>query len=222
MTWRSIFAFALLVLIATSMGMAVAAVEQSPTFPTQPSAWTYLLEPVLALAAYACAIVLIVMRRGAEWDVELRNAAVFGGLAGLIEIINIALENGIPFAVRGPILQIVGMLILFAIWGMAGAWTARQLGTIRSGLLASALAAGVSMVIGVTAGFAIELFVAPPEPGYVATWAEFKRSGWSDPSAFGIANTLNSGFSHLVIAPVVAIVVGSIGAWIGRLMFPES
>ncbi len=166
---------------------------------------------------YACAIVVVVMRRGAAWDVELKNAAVFGSLAGLIEMINIGLENGVPFIVRGPGLPIAGMIILFAIWGMAGARTARQLGTIRSGLLTSVMSAGVSMVIGGTAGFAIELFATSPEPAYVATWAEFKRSGWSEAGAFAIANTLNSGFSHLVIAPLVGIVVGSLGAWIGRL-----
>jgi len=217
MTWRSVFAFVLLVLIATSIGMAVAAVERSPTFLAQPSARTFLLEPVLALVAYACGIVVVVMKRGIAWDVELRNAAVFGSIAGLIETINIAIENGIPVVVRSPVLQIAGMLALFTIWGIAGAWTARQLGTIRSGMVAAVLAAGVCMVIGVTAGFAIGLFVAPPQPGYVATWAEFKRSGWSEAGAFAIANTFDSGFTHLLIAPVVAIVIGSFGAWIGRL-----
>ena len=216
-TWRSAFAFGLLVLIAASMGMAVAAVERSAVFLTQPSARLLLMEPLLALAAYAFVIVLVVMRRGAEWEVELRNAAVFGGLAGLIEIANIAIENGIPFAVRGPVLQIAAMLLIFALWGMAGARTARELGTFRSGVLAAVLSAAACMVVGVTAGFALELFAAPPEPGYVATWAEFRRSGWSDPGAFGIANTLNSGFSHLLIAPVVAMVVGGIGASIGRV-----
>ena len=216
MLGRSLIAFALLVLIAASIGMAVAAVERSPAFLTQPSARAYLVEPVLALVAYACAVVVIVMRRGAAWEAELKSAAVFGGVAGLIEIVNIAIENGIPFAVQGPQLQITAMLILFAVWGMAGAWTTRELGTIRSGMLASVLSAGVSMVIGVTAGFALQFFIAPPQPGYVATWAEFKRSGWSDAGAFGIANTLDSGFNHLVIAPMVGIAVGSLGAWIGR------
>jgi len=222
MMGRSVIAFALLVLIAASIGMAVAAVERSPTFLAQPSARTFLIEPVLALVVYACAVVVIVMRCGLEWDVELRNAAVFGGLAGLIEIINIAIESGIPFSVQGPAVQIAAMLILFTTWGMAGAWTARQLSTLRSGVLASVLSAGVSMVIGVTTGFALEFFIAPPQPANVATWAEFKRSGWSDAGAFGIANTLDSGFTHLVAAPVVGMVVGSLGAWIGRFRWSRS
>jgi len=67
-----------------------------------------------------------------------------------------------------------------------------------------------------TIGFVIQLFVAPPEPGYISTWAEFKRSGWIDPSAFGVANTLDSGFTHLVIAPVVALVLGGVASLIAR------
>ncbi len=65
-----------------------------------------------------------------------------------------------------------------------------------------------------TIGFVIQFFVAPPEPGYISTWAEFKRSGWTDPSAFGVANTLDSGFTHLVIAPVVALVLGGVASLI--------
>lgn len=222
MTGRSVIAFALLVLIAASIGMAVAAVERSPTFLAQPSARTFLAEPLLALVVYACAVVVIVMRRGAAWEVELRNAAMFGGLAGLIEVTNISIENGIPFSIKGPSFQIAAMLALFVIWGMAGARTARQIGTVRSGVLASILSAGISMLTGVTAGFALQFFIAPPQPAYVATWEEFRRSGWLDAGAFGIANTLDSGFTHLVIAPLVAIVVGSVGGWIGRSMRSSS
>jgi hypothetical protein len=35
--------------------------------------------------------------------------------------------------------------------------------------------------------------------------------------AFGLANKLGSGFAHLVIAPVVALVFGGVGSFIGRL-----
>jgi hypothetical protein len=71
------------------------------------------------------------------------------------------------------------------------------------------------MVIAVTMGFALELFIAPPSAGYIETWAEFQRSGWMDAHAFGIANTLESGFTHLWMGPVVALVVGSLGAATG-------
>lgn len=49
------------------------------------------------------------------------------------------------------------------------------------------------MAVTVTAGLATELFIARP----ASTWPEFRRSGWLDPHAFGIANALDSGFTHL-------------------------
>jgi hypothetical protein len=127
----------------------------------------------------------------------------------------VALENGIGVAVQVPAVQLAGMLFVFALWGVAGARSARELNRFRPGVIAAVMSAGVCMVIGVTAGFAMELFIAPPRPDYVTSWAEFKRSGWTDAHAFGIANTLDSGFTHLWMGPVVAVIVGSVGAWIG-------
>jgi hypothetical protein len=62
------------------------------------------------------------------------------------------------------------------------------------------------------------MFLAPANPALVATWQEFKRSAWTDPAAIQIANTLDSAFSHLLLAPVVALVVGAIGAGLGKLL----
>jgi hypothetical protein len=50
----------------------------------------------------------------------------------------------------------------------------------------------------------------------VATWSEFRRSGWADPGAFQVANTLDSAFSHLLLAPVAAGIVGALGSILGR------
>jgi hypothetical protein len=215
MAWRAIFAFVLTLMIAASIGMAIAAVERSPVYLHEPASRTIVLEPVLTLIVYAGVITIVVANRGVEWDVELRNAALFGSVAGLCEVLNLLIENGLLFPVRGPALQIAGMLLIFALWAAAGARAARVLGRFRPGVVAAVMSAGVCMVITVTVGFATELFIAPPHPDYVATWAEFKRSGWTDPNAFGIANTLASGFTHLIMGPVIAFLVGSFGSWLG-------
>ena len=217
MICRTAFAIAMLVLIVAAMAMAAIAVARYPAFLAQPSARTFLLEPLLVFVTYGASIVFIVVKmRGADSDIVLRNAALFGSATGVVEIANIAIENGIPFAVRGPVLQIAVMLLVFAVWGFAGFRTSRVLGTVRSGILTSVFSAGICMVIAVVAGFAIEFFLAPPRPDYVATWGEFQRSGWTDARAFGIANALDSGFSHLVIAPIVALVFGGAASWLAR------
>ena len=68
------------------------------------------------------------------------------------------------------------------------------------------------MLIAVAGGFCIQFFLVPPEPAYVSTWGEFMRSGWTDARAFGVANTLDAGFTHLVIAPVVALLFGGVAS----------
>ena len=216
MTWRAVFAFGLVVMIAASIGMAVAAVEHSPGWISHPGAATILRKVWLALAVYAGLIVLVVAGRGHAWDVELRFAAVFGSVAGAVEVVNIALENWASNGAISPAVQIAGMLVLLLLWGVAAARTARDLHRFRPGVAAAVMSAGVCMVIGVTAGFALELFIAPPLPGYIATWPEFQRSGWMDARAFGIGNTLDSGFTHLWMGPVIAMVVGAIGAGMVR------
>ena len=44
-------------------------------------------------------------------------------------------------------------------------------------------------------------------------WAEFERSEWTDARALGVANTLDSGVTHLVIAPIVALMFGGTGSF---------
>jgi hypothetical protein len=72
------------------------------------------------------------------------------------------------------------------------------------------------MLVAVTPGFVIQFFASRPEPAYISTWAEFKRSGWTDARAFGLANTLDSGFTHLVIAPIVALVFGGVASFLAQ------
>jgi hypothetical protein len=215
--WRGTFGFALLGLIVIDLGMITVGVARYPELLSQPGARTFVAEPIGVLIAYAIAVVCIARTHGTYWDGILRTAIIFGLLAGTFEIINIGIENGIPFAIRGPALQIVFMFSVFISWGIAGFRTARSLGSISAGLIAAVCSAGICMLMAVTAGFLIQFFLVPPKPEYVSTWSEFKRGGWTDPHAFGVANTLDSGFTHLIIAPVVALIFGGFASLLARL-----
>jgi hypothetical protein len=191
------------------------AVVQYPDFFSQPGAHVVVLESSFALVAYAVAALWVGRPRGAERDIIV-SAALFGLLGGTVEALNIGIENAIPAAVHTPALPIAFMFTIFASWGVAGFRTARSLNSIRAGLLTAVSSAAICMLIAVTAGFVIEFFAARPEPAYISTWAEFKRSGWTDARAFGLANTLDSGFTHLVIAPVVALVFGGVASFLAQ------
>jgi hypothetical protein len=214
---RAFLAFALLAFVAINLGMAAIGVAPYPAFFSQHGAHTFVLKPVCALLAYAVAIVFIARRHGPYWDSILRAAMVFGGITGTIEVINVGIENGIPFLVRGPVVPIGFMLTTFTVWGIAGFRTARSLKSPRAGLLAAVSSAGICMLIAVAAGFIVQFFLAPPEPAYISTWAEFQRSGWTDARAFGVANTLDSGFTHLVVAPIVALCFGGLASLVAQL-----
>ncbi len=215
MTWRAVFAFVLVVMIAASIGMAVAAVERSPGWIVHPGAPLILREVWLALVVYAGLIVVVVAHRGEDWDSEMQSAALFGSIAGVFQALNMAMEGRISDSASTPILQIALMVVVFALWAIAGARTSKGLQHFGPGLVAAVMSSGVCMVVAVTVGFAIDLFISPPLPSVIELWPEFQQSAWMDARAFGIGNTLEKGFTHLWMGPGIAMVVGALGAGIG-------
>ncbi|HVV45774.1 MAG TPA: hypothetical protein VHC72_11220, partial [Bryobacteraceae bacterium] len=151
-----------------------------------------------------------------------RIATFFGLLTGGLEILNVALENLLPAVWHGAAISIPLMLLPFLLWATAAALATRRTGKFRSGLLAGVLSAAFCMLAAVTAGFLVELDLRPPSTASVATWAEYLRSHWTDPRAFAIANTLDSGFTHLFFAPIVAAILGSLGSGLTLLAMRRS
>jgi|ERR1700730_2681222 len=201
-------AIALLLLIVVDLAMIAIALRLYPAFFSQPDGVFVVLEAVSVLLFYAGAVVWFGRTTGQDWKTILEWATPFGLLGGTLEALNIAIESGAPVAIHTPTVPIAFMCIVFASWGVAGFRAARSLNSIRAGVLTAVSSAAICMLIAVAAGFAIEFFAARPEPAIVLTWGEFKRSGWTDPRAFGLANTLDSAFTHLLIAPLVALILG--------------
>lgn len=201
-------------LLAAILAEIVVAVERTPQYFLERGSVVFLVEIGCACAAYATALILLARKLPAGQDELLRTVILFGLIGGAIEVANIATENGLLIPVRGPTLQIACMLIVFAFWSAVGTLIALRGGSLPRGVLAGVSVAGISVLVAVAAGGLIEFFVAPPSATYVVTWQEYKRSGWSDPRAFAVANTVDSGFTHLLLAPIVAAVLSFAGAWI--------
>jgi len=196
-------------------------VARYPAFFEQRSAVVYLLELGGILLVYAVTTVFLFRVRGGAWNVILTNASVFGVVTGVLAIVNIGIENSDVAAVHIPAFPIGFMVTVFLLWGVAGVRTVGSGNSIRAGIAGAVLSAGICMLVAVAGGF-LELLIAPPDPAGVSTWAEYRRSGWTDPRAFGVANTLDSGFTHLVIAPIVAAVFGGIGSVLARFVKPTA
>ena len=208
---------AMLALIVANFAMMGVATAQYPPFFDQPGALTYVLESATVLLAYAIAAVWVGRSKAADWDAILKRAILFGIFGGTLEALNIAIENGIPVAIHSPAVPIAVMLLAFASWGVAGFRAARSLHSVRGGVLTAISSAAVCMLIAVCAGFLIEFFAAKPAPESIVTWGEFKRSAWTDPRAFAIANTMDSAFTHLLAAPPVALLLGAAVSYLAQL-----
>ena len=85
------------------------------------------------------------------------------------------------------------------------------------GVIASCWGAMVSVLMAVTFGLAL-MTANIPSPAYVATWNEFKQSGWSNAHAFAIANSLEAVLGHLVIGPVAGTLFGILGVVAAKLL----
>lgn len=205
-------AVALLTCNAASLCLIYFGVKQYPPFWSQAGAWVYVCELVAALLVYSGLVVWASEMCGEWWQTVLRIAFVFGMTAAAVDVLGLIVEDGIVVRLHGPAMQIAMMLTLFTLWGVAGWRGARALGSVRGGLVAGVLSACVCMMVAVTAALIVQLFFVHPSIAEVATWGEFKRSGWSNPRAFAIANTLDSGFTHFVVAPILATITGGIGA----------
>lgn len=215
---RSQLGFVFLGLMALDCVMTALAIGQYPAFLQQRLASNYPLVLAGTEIAYAIALWFVARAtKGPLFDAR-RNAIVFGLAAGALEVVNIAIENVFPAAGGNPFVSVGFMLTVFSIWGVGGAWTVRSGKSVGVGILTAVVSAGICMLIGVTAGLIVELFVAPLRPEVVSTWAEFKRSGWTDTRAFVVANTIESAYTHLLMAPIVAVVFGSVGSVVGRFL----
>ena len=93
-------------LITVNAGMAALALARYPAFFEQHSALVYVLELAGILFLYAVATVFLVRVSGRVWDTILSNASVFGVITGVLEVVNIGLEDTAAGAARSPILSI--------------------------------------------------------------------------------------------------------------------
>jgi hypothetical protein len=209
---------ALLVGVALSLTMIGIEVFLYRPFFTMPGGSTFVNETTAVLLLYGMLIVRATRRDGLFHRSALLFGTHLGLLAAAVQIAHLAAENFIHF--REPwngIITLTFMFGTFLIWGAAGYLSARRAGAIASGVVAASWSAIVTMSILVTFGFVLEFYLVTPKPEYVATWAEFRRSGWTDVHAFTIANTLDSALSHLVAGPIVGAIFGALFGAIARI-----
>jgi hypothetical protein len=199
----------LLLGIALNLGMIGVQVFLYRPLLRMPGAGTFVVKPVIVLIIFALLVFWAARSNGPVHQSVLLTGATLGLITGALQIVHMTLENFVDLGRANGITTLAFMFSAFLLWGIAGYRVARSTASVGSGLLAGSWSAIVCMLIVVTFGFVL-MYWSVPSPEYVATWSEFKSSGWTDARAFAIANTLDSGFSHLLIGPIVGAVVGGL------------
>jgi hypothetical protein len=206
----------LLCAIASLVLISVAAIGvDSPV--RMSGGFVYVVEATLPLLAYGLIFYRVPTFRVMQSGTALQVGTVVGIIGGVLQIIQLASENFGRRIGENASFTLAVMLSAFLIWGAAGFWVSRNTGEFKMGMIASCWGAMVSVLMAVT--FGLVLMTANfPSPAYVATWSEFKHSGWSNAHAFAIANSLEAVLSHLVIGPVAGIICGIVGVVIAKLL----
>lgn len=174
------------------------------------------VEAAALLAIYGLAFAVLPGRLGEQRAMVLRTSGVAAALAGLLQVVHMALENFGARTGENAVVTVGFMLATFAVWAVAAYRASRMEGGVATGMAAACVAAMGTMMIAVTFGLALSL-AHVPAADYVASWEEFKASGWHSARAFAIANSLHAAFGHLAVGPVLGGIFGFFGGVVGSV-----
>ena len=204
---------ALLTLIGLNIALIALNITLYPAFFAQPGALFYLLEPLASLIVYAVIAFLTTRRISPQVDVASRVGLLFGLLTGCLWLVNLTLETFTNIGGGAGILATAPFLLGgFLLWGVAGVVAAWRTGSIGSGLLAAIWSAMICALLTIAYGWTLPLVAQARLRQQLVNDPDFLRSRWTDLQAFVLANSFDSGFSHLLGALVIGLTLGAIGA----------
>ena len=174
-----------------------------------------LLTPAFILLLYGVAAIWVTHQPNQARSGALKSGTVFGLVVGITFIITISVENFAGMSGQVSTISTLGfMLLIFLIFAVAGWHSTQQSSQLSLGILASVWSSMIGVVIALLFGFTINfLFTQRLEQNLQAS-AEYLRSGSHDLETFTFWNTLDSASSHLLEAPIIAVVLGTLGSLI--------
>ncbi len=212
--------YALLFLVALNVALIVMRVLLYTPLLAQRNAQFFVLEPVVLLLIYAAIAFAMTAKRGERWHTILRTGTIIGLMTGTMWVVNLSLETFSRFS--GILATAPFLLGAFVLWGVAGGIGTWRTGVAFPGIAAAIMAAMICVLITVAYGFLLTYTSLPRLERDLANSPDFLRSGWDDLRAFAIANTFDSGFSHLLGALIVSTIFGAIGSGVGLLLVHHS
>jgi hypothetical protein len=172
-----------------------------------------LLTPAFLLLLYGVVAIIVTHKPGQARSSALKSGTVFGLLVGLTFIVTISVENFVDMDGQVSTISTLGfMLLIFLIFAHAGWHGTNESSQLSLGIFTSLWSAMIGVVIALLFGFTQRL-----EQNLQAS-AEYLRSSSHDLETFTFWNTLDSASSHLLEAPIIAVILGTMGSLI-RLGF---
>jgi hypothetical protein len=173
----------------------------------------------LVLVVYAAIGWFSIPRLAASAPAILSVAQLAGGLAGTIFAAEIILEY-LLLPTDNTRLGLIEFGLVFAVYACAGGWLTLRRQRLRDGVLGAVTAALISSLIWCVAIFVLYyLFAGTARQAAVfraeGNYDDFQRSGMTDINAFIMEDFLGASFFHLLLGPLLASALGSIGGLIG-------
>ncbi len=208
--------WAALALVISDVAMVVGLAGRESVL-AQPGGPRYVIALLVALAAYLVAAMVVTSGWGSWVTTARRVGVTVGVITGAMWLLSLAVET---FAgLKGwPNIAVTGPLLLggFALWGVAAVRTARRTNSVAAGAFSAVCAAMTCVAITIALGLALAYLALPRLEHNIDGSPEYLASGWHNLPAFAIANTLDAAFTHLLLAPVIAALLGTLGARAAR------
>lgn len=170
---------------------------------------------IILLVVYVCIGVTLPLRAGESVTTALWQGTGFGFLIGFLFVIDIAVEYFLDMGSQMSTLSTLGFMgLLFLLFGVVGARISQRTGRLLLGSLASVWSALLGVLIAVLFGVIVNMLFLQRLEHLLAS--DFLRSGMNDPTTFTFFNTLDSASSHLLEAPILAAIFGTLGALLGK------
>ncbi len=168
-----------------------------------------------SLLLYGCFGVALPLRASPIVVTALWGGMVFGLFIGIIFIADLIVEDFINMSSQVDAFSTLGfMFLIFLLFGGAGAYGTYKTGQVRLGVLASIWSAMLGVLIVILVGFAL-CFLFMQRLEYILA-SDYAHSGMGSPQAFTFFSALDNASTHLLEAPILAAIFGSIGGLITK------
>lgn len=172
---------------------------------------------LVVVYALVAVVILSARSRGAERSSALRRATLLGALVGGCALVAIVVDT-LAGAESTLSLVVWPLVILAALigWGLAGLLTTRAGGSWRLGVVVALWSGIVSALLIAAAEVASTLLALPQLAQNELSNPDYLYWGQPDVQSYAIASALALGMMGLILAPIAASVVGTLGGWLGR------